>query len=554
MKTLNSIHLKECLLEHGAVFAALYILVTLLSWPLGWDNTLLASSLLEGDIGYTIFIQWWTAEHLFDASALSRNIHVQYPIGTDAVRYLFNLPVLLLTIPFQWMFEPIQAYNQSILFLLSLNGWAGYVFGKRWGKTTGWLCAIALCALPFPWHELGKGRLEQGFLLPLLCWTDSLFDLRETRQWKKSGFWLAVVTNCYWFYAPMALVLLPFVLGRQIGTYIGTILKMSGLCLVLCLPQVWYIWPLIEQMQQSHAFDNPDYLIIQMENSWWPLHSFPYTSLYRAGHLPILLGGLLLWSPNRKTLLLLLSTIFILAMGPFLLYDRQPLELWGQAWSLPQMLLNQLPFYRRFYWPYRWLVLLAPLICLAIASLKLQTKWSYALMIGMIIEIWILLPVGYDPHKNTLSASTYALPKSGRFVSYEPSDFWSTLPNTNKALLTLPRTLTDQNLDLQVLDIVHHQRPISNSLEEIERNKLFKQFANQDPGGFYENWLLMKPLCRSDWDASEDFLVEQDFGWVVWYKSRMHNNITPRNYQCLETLLGEPTYQDSQVSAWKIES
>ena len=114
--------------------------------------------------------------------------------------------------------------------------------------------------------------------------------------------------------------------------------------------------------------------------------------------------------------------------------------------------------------------------------------------------------------------------------------------------------MTDQNVDQQVLDVAIHQHPMANGLEEMTDNKKFRRLADQDNGDFYENWLMMKPLCQSDWIQSRSFLIEQGFGWIVFYKTRVHDDITPQNYTCLVQMLGTPDYSDTTISAWDIDS
>ena len=88
-------------------------------------------------------------------------------------------------------------------------------------------------------------------------------------------------------------------------------------------------------------------------------------------------------------------------------------------------------------------------------------KWMPILAVGMLVEIWLLLPVGYDLHKPTQNASTYSLPTSGRFLSYNPSELRKTLANDKRSILPLPRSMIDQNADQQVLDVAIHQHPIA---------------------------------------------------------------------------------------------
>ena len=114
--------------------------------------------------------------------------------------------------------------------------------------------------------------------------------------------------------------------------------------------------------------------------------------------------------------------------------------------------------------------------------------------------------------------------------------------------------MTDQNADQQVLDVAIHQHPMANGLEEMTDNKKFRRLASQDLGHFYENWLMMKPLCQSDWTQSKSFLMEQGFGWIVFYKSRVHDEITSQNFTCFVQMLGMPDYSDTTISAWDIDS
>ena len=119
--------------------------------------------------------------------------------------------------------------------------------------------------------------------------------------------------------------------------------------------------------------------------------------------------------------------------------------------------------------------------------------------------------------------------------------------------MTFPRSQIESNADQQVLDIAIHRHPISHDIEEME-DKIIRSFAKQDPGKLYENWPAKTSICRSDWQRSKRFLIEQGFGWIVFYKSRVHDEITPQNYTCLMQMLGAPDHDDPILSGWNINS
>ena len=146
----------------------------------------------------------------------------------------------------------------------------------------------------FPWHELGKGRLEQGFVAPLILWLDSIHTFK---------IWCL---ESRWFLSGIGhqLLLVLWSYGTFTTTYHRTSRGMKYrkqtyiFLLSTCRLPAAYIL-LLEQFQRSHAFDDPMYLQTQMENFWMPTHSIPYVSLYRVGGVPII-GLCMLYSSTAK--------------------------------------------------------------------------------------------------------------------------------------------------------------------------------------------------------------------------------------------------------------
>ena len=83
-----------------------------------------------------------------------------YPDGLG-VR-LLAWPVLLCSIPFQWILDPIPAFNLGILLWVTIQGMAVIVLGTRlgWNLSAKMLSSAALVTAPTTLRALGNGQYE----------------------------------------------------------------------------------------------------------------------------------------------------------------------------------------------------------------------------------------------------------------------------------------------------------------------------------------------------------------------------------------------------------
>ena len=537
-------------LEYLIAFIAAYSLAALLSWPLCWQgDQLLTSSIAEGDMGFTLFAQWWLAEALLEGSSLGWSNFVQYPEGSEILRQLWNLPVILLTAPLHFIFSPLMAYNQSILLIVALNGLAAYLLGRRWGIKQAYLALVIMISLPYTWNELGKGRLEQGFLAPMLLWIWSLYHLRDSHQFWPSGLAMALVANCYWFYAPMAAILVPFILTKETIKHLPTLLKAALLSILLSLPQIFYVSPIIQQFQRQATFGDPEGIRIQMENAWWPVDSLSFLGGGIEGKLPLVAILLLLISAQRKWIIALSLFAFVMALGPILSHQGNNLTLFGHSLLLPHYYLDVIPIFMRFYWPYRWLSLLCCAIVLAAVHCDLSKRNILIAASWFLIEGYLLLPVGFNPTLNTAQSDPYTFPAQGRYLSVAPSSFFTNIEQSDKAILPFP---TQNHSDRHVFWIPFHQHSIATFPNNAGHSKVLDKLAQEDHGGFYSAWLNGRSICQHSFQQSLPFLQAQGFGWIIWHKATAENAIQSEELYCLQQKLGEPLHHDSQISVWQI--
>jgi len=319
---------------------------------------------------------------------------------------------------------------------------------------------------------------------------------------------------------------------------------------VLSLPQMVYVLPILKQFQRQATFENLEGVRIQMENAWWPLDSIPFLGGAIEGKLPLIAFALLLFS-KRKLIFPIAIFAIIMALGPILSHHNTPITVFGHSLLLPHYLLDYIPVFMRFYWPYRWLSLLCCAVVLAAVHSTFSRKNTILVALFFLIEGYILLPVGFNPTMNTEQSDPYSFSQEGRFLRVTTSPFWETMNENNKAILSFP---TQNQADRHVFWIPFHQHPIATFPNYAGHSKVLDKLAQQDQGGLYRSWLNDRSICQSNTKESLEFLQQQQFQWIIWHKPNLRNPLPAEEKKCLERKLGAPTYEDSQIIAWNIMS
>jgi hypothetical protein len=373
--------MKERSLQAIALLAGCLLLAVAASWPLAPHiSEVTTSGRADGDLGYTLFAQWWSWQALTGAGSFFDCPLVYFPAGQNLAGSVWNLVVLFATAPFHGFADPITAYNLSILALATANAAAFFFLGQRLGGTpAGVLAAVVVSGLPYSWFELYEGRPEQGFLAPAALYGLALIRLQEGRPRAilMVGLSMAWVASCYWFMAPLLAVGLLPVLGRSLTTRDTWISlgKATGVCLAACAPFLALILPSILGTGGTRSLvDSGNASFMRMSNRVNPLEILvPFGEVGFLQHsIPIAATvGLLLAArhPAARVWVAAVALSILLATG------------------IPMAALDLLPGFDRFWWPYRALgvvtVALAGALATWLGSLPRRQQLAGVLVLGL---------------------------------------------------------------------------------------------------------------------------------------------------------------------------
>ncbi|MFT4978429.1 MAG: hypothetical protein ACI8S6_004339, partial [Myxococcota bacterium] len=370
------------LLRALAVGAASLAGATAASWPLARDAAVVFPSApdmpdLHASMWLPIQIRtaiegghslWWAPELL-------------WPEGQSIALLIWNLLLSIAQLPLYAAFEPLQAYNLSLIGFAALGGAAAFSLGRRLGGPAGGLVAAALtlCS-PYVWNELLQGRPEQGMLAGLLWTTAGLVSLHQDpaptrRQGARVGLAWALTGLCYWFYGYFLLLIigtlaLVAVARRQrallmaLGVAAATAAAIAGPFAAALL------WEAISSgstyqrstspalLTQLHALSQGASLGVR--HLIWPLS--PPEHLRDILPLSALIAAVAcLWGPARRRagfLLPLAAAGLLLALGRQLQWaPGEPVMMGESALSMPFAWMQSLPGFGRLWWPYRMLSL-----------------------------------------------------------------------------------------------------------------------------------------------------------------------------------------------------
>ncbi|MFT5680994.1 MAG: hypothetical protein ACI8RZ_001900, partial [Myxococcota bacterium] len=288
-----------------------------------------------------------------------------------------------------------------------LNGlagaWAGgRVAGSRLGALVGLCVAIGA---PYGFVEAGVGRPEQGLWAPLAVWMGALAGMWRTPGDRKltviAGLALAAAGAVYWFYAVFALFLLALSLplARPSRAHFSALALTGIISAVAVAP---FLLPVISAISSSPevistAVQTNDTATMQTRASVLPVAFFgPFaTGEERSWRLPMLmLPALILALVRGERGVRLVAGCGLLAAvlsaGPILLDStRSPLGV-----PLPGALLDHLPGFERFWWPYRWQAAALAALTVVLPALLRHRGLAVAVALLSLVEGAVILRDG----------------------------------------------------------------------------------------------------------------------------------------------------------------
>jgi hypothetical protein len=382
---------------------------------------------------------WWpkaAATALFELRSPTFAPMLNWPEGQDITLLVWNVGAQALLAPIFAFCEPVTGLNLAAIAIMVLNGlacaWAcETVLERRWAALAGLVLGATSA---YSWTESGSGRHDQALWAPMALYLGAYLRIMarpgERRSVLLAAVGLAMAGAVYFFGAIFLLVATACdlavrgVSGKLKGPVLRDLLQASLLAGLLSIP---FIAPVVVALGRSTealeaiAHSHTDILITQAQAS---LHPGRYLGLLGgssprvAAQAPLLLLPLCLWAGLRAPRGLravgwwgLLAAS--LAAGPLLLgLDQQPLVVVGLALRLPHALLDLLPGFGRFWWPYRWLQLALPAMAICagawVAQRRRPALWLGLLVIYAVTECALIIRQPYP--RGAVPSSVMACP------------------------------------------------------------------------------------------------------------------------------------------------
>lgn len=514
-------------------------IVLLLAWPLPrFANTHLYMPLVDPDVQCGL---WWPDAFVDSVLSFSDPFfrpELNYPVGQDVRLLIWNFFLQILFFPVYALTDPVLSLNLVALLIGVLNGlacgWAGWMATRsREGAVAALLVGAA--TLYGTWESF-NGRPEQGFFAPLAIYAGAWFGVLrgERKMALVAGVALALAGATYWFYAIFG------VLGTApLGAWMLWRKEWKPL-VVAGATSVVVVLPFLIPIALGLAAAESDYTVMRdaMDTTAQQARAslaFPEELLGAVFQskgalsarmplvvLPLAAIGLAFRETRVAAIGALAFTL--LALGPHLT-DHMGVPFRDQHIPLPHALVNHLPGFSRFWWPYRWI---APaLIAASIVAAQLSArapKWGvWVLASVLVLDAKAILKRG----DGTLHSA--ALPQS--ILQLAESD--TPLP----VIAYPPRVVDNALVGLQPF----HQQPIDGGLAWSEMAELRGDWEVRARSGLLGGLTAIierrdpGPLDWGEWGAVVAFLPRQE---------------DRRHLGRLEAYLGPPTEEYGPYIVW----
>lgn len=322
----------------------------------------------------------WVAEQVLSGGSLLHNDRYYWPIG-DAPWLAGNGSDGFLYLPWHLLLDWPQSTAAHSFTLLVFNGLGGFALARAAGASTfsAYAAAITTAMMVFGGQELGAGRFSQtdfGFLAFFLSSWLRFLHSPSTGRGVVAGCLLAATSILYWYYG-----LFGVIAGAVLGAFrlpalflaprgwIVPVAAFVATYLVLAGPMAWVFaahYASIPGVAEVDAFPHPE----AAGDSCWPAVPFLVGVQRHAGRaLPF-------------------TTSVLAALSLLLRRDRMVWSLWalvlcfgglmaGSLWpgGPYEMLYGIAGPLRRFWWPYRHVVVLN-LALITLAALAADRLWA----------------------------------------------------------------------------------------------------------------------------------------------------------------------------------
>lgn len=388
-------------------WAALALLTSVVvSWPLALNlDTHTVVGLYNPDLITSI---WWYDRVASSVATASSPFHADdllWPQGTHVGASIWNLGAPLLAVPIRWLFGPVGALNGAAIAFTALTGALAGAGVRRLGgdRVAAAVATVAGASLAFGLVECTSGRGEQALLAPILLALVGWSRLRESAgDWKlalATGAAVGATGAVYWMGGYLlAIVLAADVLYRVVrrrmdrarARDVGVVV---GVAALVALP---FLIPVL--VGSSQGSDHSALTAAQaggldgaMGLPWALTGPFAPMGIDGSRRWPLLalpVLALAAWKGPNRWLAVVGLVSALLALGR---HVWAPFLVGGQALAipLPHRALDVLPGMSRFWWPYRWTMLLLPCFAVSLGGLLtlLKPSWKRTAL-GIGLALW----------------------------------------------------------------------------------------------------------------------------------------------------------------------
>lgn len=541
---------------------ATYPLITALN-----DGLVSGAGKMSNDRMQNLWNLWWVRQAL--TQRFTNPYHtdfLMYPQGASLYLHTLDLPLGVLSIPFQPLVGIVATYNLMIMLTLVLAGYCTFLLARRVSGSTaaGFVAGvIALCApLRLGDIRLGLMPMLTDFAVPL-CVLAVLRAL-ESRSWRwdalTAAFWV-IAGLCMWYHflnVGVALVVLAmwrFVAYWRAGKTselradVFSWLRIGALCALFALP---FLLPaMLEATHSSYARKPdslvwsvtlnqllppvPEYLNSPTSNEWTPGY------LYAFGPLALALLALIL-VPRKASLWATLAFVCLLfSFGPSL-----SLSLAGATYHIPMPYapLRYLPVIEGLRMPGRftYIVVLFISVMAALAVTSLLSRIPSAARIPLVLLGSVLL-----------AAETIRLPMA--IVPTPISPFYQQLATTSDdvSVVEFPFDRSAHNFTEMQAQTIHGKRILTGQTSRdiprlpYESMAMFAQI---------EEATEKEDIVRLSASERQQLLDALKVRYLVFRRDPFHADRMDRQIAVAQHIIGplERVYSDAELQAFKLSS
>jgi hypothetical protein len=311
--------------------------------------------------------------------------YLNYPFGENLGFAIANSLYLFMYIPLRFLFGIIESYNILVIIIFLSNFIAAYLLAKYLfsSRAVAFCSALIFALNPYVLLKLNEGFIQKSiiFWIPLYCLV--LFKLQNTKHWRYvflAGIVLCLMQLTYppyaYYCAIFTIVLLSYVfLKREELRFAFSRFVFIIILLIVFTSSVYYLMGFrFVYFKMYHPTLNT--ALDGCLDLFKPFHFFPYRSSYYPADLPLgisisafVLAIIALIKKEGLPRLIFINFLFftIIAAGPYLTYNNQPIQLLGHKISLPfYFIAKYLPFAGGIFFPMRVFPFIN--ICLALLA------------------------------------------------------------------------------------------------------------------------------------------------------------------------------------------